>query len=320
MAREIRAIDSHTAGEPTRVVLEGGPELGEGSLEQRLKRFRDQFDGYRTAIVTEPRGSDVLVGALLCRPSDSDCQAGVIFFNNVGYLGMCGHGMIGVIETLKDLGEISTGQCRIETPVGVVQTTLQDDGSVSVANVTSFRQTSDVKIDVEGIGTVSGDVAWGGNWFFLANEPQHEISLDRAQPLQQIATAIRIAVNAQGYPDVDHVELFGKADREDADSKNFVLCPGLQYDRSPCGTGLSAKLACLAADGKLQPGQRWVQQGVLGTSFTGQYQWTDDSHQQIEPIINGRAYVTAEVRLRLEQSDPFRFGFYPYSPSGRVEP
>jgi 4-hydroxyproline epimerase len=309
MVREIRAIDSHTAGEPTRVVLAGGPELGDGPLDDRLQRFREEFDNFRTAIVTEPRGSEVLVGALLCRPSDPSCQAGVIFFNNVGYLGMCGHGMIGVIETLKSLGEISTGECRIETPVGAITTTVHDDGSVSVNNVESYRRASGVTLDVEGVGTVVGDIAWGGNWFFLANQPAHNIALDRAVHLQQIATAIRVAVNAAGYPEVDHVELFGRADDAAADSRNFVLCPGLQYDRSPCGTGLSAKLACLAADGKLKPGDRWVQQGIVGTTFAGHYRWSDESKQSIEPTINGRAFLTAEVGLRLDEQDPFCFGF-----------
>lgn len=308
MVREIHAIDSHTAGEPTRVVLEGGPELGNGPLDDRLQRFRAEFDSVRTAIVTEPRGSDVLVGALLCPPSDPDCQAGVIFFNNVGYLGMCGHGMIGVVETLKSCGRVATGQCRIETPVGVVTATIHDDGSVSVNNVESYRQASDIKLDVDGIGTVVGDIAWGGNWFFLANEPKQQIALERASELQQIASAIRTAVNQSGYPQVDHIELFGAADKPDADARNFVLCPGLQYDRSPCGTGLSAKLACLAADEKLRPGDRWIQQGILGTTFVGHYRWSDDARRRIVPTINGRAYLTADVRLRLDEQDPFCFG------------
>lgn len=309
MVHEIRVIDSHTAGEPTRVVLEGGPALGNGPLVERVRRFRSEFDTFRTAIVAEPRGSDVLVGALLCEPSDSSCLAGVIFFNNVGYLGMCGHGMIGVMETLKSCGRVTTGECRIETPVGIVTTVLHDDESVSVHNVESYRIASDVKVDADGVGTVVGDVAWGGNWFFLTREPSYpDLAIARVPELKRIAAAIRAAVNDAGYPDVDHVELFGESDHPDADSRNFVLCPGLEYDRSPCGTGLSAKLACLAADGKLGPGDRWVQQGILGTSFVGQYRWADDSQQRIHPAINGRAFVTAEACLRLDDQDPFRFG------------
>ena len=259
MVHEIDVIDSHTAGEPTRVVLEGGPSLGEGPLGERLKRFRSEFDTFRRAIVTEPRGSDVLVGALLCEPCDSSCLTGVIFFNNVGYLGMCGHGMIGVMETLRSRGRVTSGEYRIETPAGIVTTTLHDDGSVSVNNVESYRVASHVKVHVDGVGTVVGDVAWGGNWFFLTREPRYnDLALERVSQLKQIAAAIRMAVNAAGYPDVDHVELFGEADHPDADSRNFVLCPGLQYDRSPCGTGLSAKLACLHAAGKLNSVQSLI--------------------------------------------------------------
>ena len=308
MAHDIHVIDSHTAGEPTRVVVDGGPPLGEGPLDERLVRFRKDYDTYRTAIVTEPRGSDVIVGALLCEPTDSSCLAGVIFFNNVGYLGMCGHGMIGVVETLKSCGRVTTGECRIETPVGIVTATLHDDGGVSVSNVESYRVASEIKVDVDGVGTVVGDVAWGGNWFFLAREPLQKLGLARVAELTDIAAAIRTAVNASGYPKVDHIELFGEPDHPDSDSRNFVLCPGLQYDRSPCGTGTSAKMACLAADGKLRPGESWIQEGILLTSFVGSYQWADKSKERILPVIRGQAYVTAESRLRLDDDDPFCWG------------
>ncbi len=309
MRSEIHVIDSHTAGEPTRVVIDGGPNLGEGSLESRVAQFRNEFDHYRTAIVTEPRGSEVLVGALLCSPTDTTCLTGVIFFNNVGYLGMCGHGMIGVVETLKARGQISEGSCRIETPVGVVTAELHRDGSISVSNVESYRVASDVKVDIDDVGTVIGDVVWGGNWFFLAREPRQEISPERVEELMAIAAEIRHAINDAGYPEVDHIELFGEPSHPEADSRNFVLCPGMQYDRSPCGTGTSAKLACLAADGKLRAGQSWVQEGILGTSFVGHFQWSEDS-DRIRPIIRGRAFVTADCRLQFDDEDPFCWGVH----------
>lgn len=308
MVHEIHVIDSHTAGEPTRVVLSGGPALGNGPLDERLHRLQSDFDEYRTAIVTEPRGSEVLVGALLCEPKDPSCHAGVIFFNNVGYLGMCGHGMIGVVETLKSLGRIESGECRMETPAGVVTATLHEDGSISVTNVNSYRVARDVKIDADGVGTVVGDVAWGGNWFFLAHEPGQLIGLSRVAELSEIALSIRHAVNEAGFPKVDHIELFGEALHPDSDARNFVLCPGAQYDRSPCGTGTSAKLACLAADGKLNPGQSWIQEGVLGTTFVGHYRWTDGAKNKIEPTITGRAFVTATSTLTLRDDDPFCWG------------
>jgi 4-hydroxyproline epimerase len=307
MTGEIHTVDSHTAGEPTRIVLSGGPPLGHGPLSERLTIFRTKHDAYRRAIITEPRGSDVLVGGLLCEPYDPSCQAGVIFFNNIGFLGMCGHGLIGLVETLRDQGKLDVGQTHIETPVGKVAATLHKDGDVSVSNVESYRIAKDVEVHTKGFGIVRGDVAYGGNWFFLTNTPEHKIARSEIGKLTAMACAIRQAINEAGYPEVDHVEIFGPPEGE-ADSRNFVLCPGLEYDRSPCGTGTSAKLACLAADAKLAPNQSWIQQGVLGTSFTCDYSWADTSKERIKPTVRGRAFITAETRLRLTPKDPFCWG------------
>ena len=308
MIERISVIDSHTAGEPTRVVIDGGPDLGDGSMTERLDRFRQSFDGYRAAVVNEPRGSDVLVGALLCPAKDTRSACGVIFFNNVGYLGMCGHGMIGVVATLKHLGRIDVGNLTIQTPVGNVVTTLHADHSVSIENVASYRSEEGVKTKVDGIGEIVGDVAWGGNWFYLVRQPVFDFSSTSRVELMRIASEIRLSVNRSGFPDVDHVELFGSSSSSDSDSRNFVLCPGGQYDRSPCGTGTSAKLACLAADGKLQPEQRWTQEGILGTTFQGEYRWSDATKQTIIPTITGRAHVVAESTLLLDPKDPFCWG------------
>jgi 4-hydroxyproline epimerase len=307
----IRTVDSHTAGEPTRVVLSGGPRLGNGPLKERMRRLAARHDHFRSAVVNEPRGSDVLVGALLVKPTDPECAAGVIFFNNVGYLGMCGHGTIGVVATLAHLDRIKPGQHRIETPVGVVCATLHDDGRVTVENVVSYRTRSAVVVDVPGHGSVAGDVAWGGNWFFLVSHPALELTLENREALTEYAWAIRGALRAQGITgekgeEIDHVELFVPAER--ADSRNFVLCPGKAYDRSPCGTGTSAKLACLAADGKLQPGEVWRQEGILGTVFEGSYRLANGSARQVIPSITGSAYITAESKLIAQPDDPFRMG------------
>lgn len=303
----IRVVDSHTAGEPTRVIVEGGPDLGDGPLDQRAELFRLRHDRVRSAVVNEPRGSDVVVGALLCRPSDPTCAAGVIFFNNVGNLKMCGHGTIGLVATLAHLGRIEPGAHRIETPVGVVETTLHEDGSVSVTNVPSYRRARDVTVEVPGHGRVTGDVAWGGNWFFLVEGHGRPLALDRVDDLTEYAWAVRRAVNASGYPEVDHVELFGPPASAGARSRNFVLCPGKAYDRSPCGTGTSAKLACLAADGKLAEGEVWVQESVIGSTFEGWYRREGDGGA-VRPTIRGRAYVNAEATLILDPADPFCWG------------
>jgi 4-hydroxyproline epimerase len=304
----IEVIDSHTGGEPTRVIIAGGPDLGSGSLAERRDRFRREFDRFRRATVNEPRGSDVLVGALLVPPHDTTCAAGVIFFNNVSYLGMCGHGTIGLVATLAHLGRIAPGAHRIDTPVGVVTATLHRDGLVSVANVPSWRAKRAFTVDVPGIGAVTGDVAWGGNWFFLIADHGQDIALANVEKLTEYACRVRQALNANGYPDVDHIELFGAPAAAEARSKNFVLCPGKAYDRSPCGTGTSAKLACLAADGKLAEGDAWVQESILGSLFTGKFRWLDRTAGKIEPVITGRAFVNAEAMLLLDERDPFAHG------------
>jgi 4-hydroxyproline epimerase len=309
----IRVIDSHTGGEPTRVVVQGGPDLGGGPLAQRLVRFREEFDAWRSAVVNEPRGSDLLVGALLVEPLDKGCAAGVIFFNNVGYLGMCGHGTIGVIETLTFQGRIGPGTHRIETPVGVVTATLHGPGpgaEVSVENVVSYRKAKAARVRImdEGGSPVefSGDVAWSGNWFYLVEHHGLEVAPGNMDNLMALAWKLRQAINAQGYPEVDHIELFGPPTVVGANSRSFVLCPGKAYDRSPCGTGTSAKLACLAADGKLAPGQVWVQESIIGSTFKASYRPAGEG--KIVPTIMGRAYITGEATLMLEEGDPFRWG------------
>ena len=306
----IHTIDSHTAGEPTRVIVDGGPDLGPGSVAEQLERFRDGFDGVRSGVVREPRGSNVLVGALLCPPADETCDAGVIFFNNIGYLGMCGHGLIGVVTTLRHLGRLTQTTCRIETPVGTVATQTNPDGSVSFDNVPAYRTAQDVQVVVEGVGAFCGDVAWGGNWFYLVNCPRETCNLSDVSASQALASQLRNQIHLAGFPEVDHVELFTDPTHIDADSRNFVQCPGQEYDRSPCGTGTSAKLACLAADGKLLPGDAWVQEGFLGTRFRAQYRWADEKHDQIIPTITGKAYVTSETKLLFDPQDPFREGIH----------
>lgn len=306
--QRISVIDSHTGGEPTRVVIAGGPDLGVGSMADRMQRFQQHHDRFRSAVVCEPRGSDVLVGALLCEPHEPGCTAGVIFFNNVGFLGMCGHGTIGLIATLHHLGRIQPGPHRIDTTVGIVTATLHEDGAVSVENVPSHRQAHDVVIKVDALGDVRGDVAWGGNWFFLTEWTRHAVTRDNAEALVEHAWKIRTAVNNQGFSEVDHVELFSHAASDGANTRNFVLCPGKAWDRSPCGTGTSAKLACLAAEGVLDERESWVQESILGSRFTGSYTWLDRNTGIIIPTITGEAFITGEASLLQDERDPFTHG------------
>ena len=303
----IGVIDSHTGGEPTRVVISGGPDLGSGTVSERLNLFRDIHDRFRSAIVNEPRGSDVMVGALLVEPIDRTCAASVIFFNNVGYLGMCGHGTIGLMVTLAHMGRIEPGVHRIETCVGIVTATLHDNGEVSVTNVPSYRKVKGLAVDVPGIGKVTGDLAWGGNWFYLVDGHGQSLELSNIENLTEYAWRIRQAVNSQGHPEVDHIELFGPP-AAGGHSRNFVLCPGKAYDRSPCGTGTSAKLACLAAEGKLAEGESWVQESIIGSRFVGRYRREGD---RIIPTVTGSASITAEATLLLNDADPFCWGITP---------
>ena len=306
----IDVIDSHTGGEPTRVVIGGFPELGSGTLAEQCLRFGEQHDHWRRAIICEPRGSSAVVGALLLPPQHADSCAGVIFFNNTGYLGMCGHGSIGVIRTLQFLGRIKVGRHRLETPVGTVGVELHDDGSISVDNVESYRHAADLCIDVPGYGSVRGDVAWGGNWFFITADTPLPLLIEHQRALTIYTEAIRHALESAGITgahgqQIDHIEINAASPTSGIDGRNFVLCPGLAYDRSPCGTGTSAKLACLAADSKLAPGQVWRQESILGSVFEAS---CTPAQQGVLPHITGTAHIVSKASLLIDANDPFAWG------------
>jgi 4-hydroxyproline epimerase len=320
-AESVYVIDSHTGGEPTRVVIAGGPDLGNGPLPERVARFERDFDHFRRLLIDEPRGNDAMVGALLCEPTSqankaahavsASCVAGVIFFNNRGYLGMCGHGTIGVAATLAYLKRITPGIHLLETPVGVVSFDLLDANRVAIENVPSYRLHTGVRLDVAGLGAMTGDVAWGGNWFFLAQTTSFPLVAENIDRLTDAALRVRKELARQGIcgadgAEIDHIEFFGPAKSPEANSRNFVLCPGGAYDRSPCGTGTSAKLACLAADKKLAPGEPWVQESIIGSRFSAHYRI--DAQGRILPTIQGAAYVYAESRFVSQPGDPFRYG------------
>jgi 4-hydroxyproline epimerase len=308
----MRVIDSHTEGEPTRVIVEGGPPLGDGPMARRRERFAREFDHVRRFAVTEPHGHEAMVGALLCEPHDPTCAAGVIFFDNAGFLGMCGHGTIGLAVTLAHMGRLRPGRHRIETPVGTVGVELADWNTATVENIESYRHLAAVSIEVAGLGTVRGDVAWGGNWFFLTSNAPCDLVPANIGRLTEASIAIRDALGDRGVTGkdgapIEHVEIFASRRSSEANSRNFVLCPGGAYDRSPCGTGTSAKLACLHADGKLRPGEVWVQESIIGGRFRATFQ--PGPTGGVLPRIGGRAFVCAESTLIENPADPFRYGF-----------
>ncbi|MCS3838857.1 4-hydroxyproline epimerase [Pseudomonas sp. JAI111] len=306
--KRIHVIDSHTGGEPTRLVMKGFAQLPGQTMVEKRDALRDHHDQWRRACLLEPRGNDVLVGALYCEPVSPDATCGVIFFNNAGYLGMCGHGTIGLVNSLHYLGHIAPGVHKIDTPVGPVDATLHEDGTVTLRNVPAYRYRKQVPVDVPGYGRVFGDIAWGGNWFYLVSDHGQALQLDNVEALTEYTWAMLKALEAQGVHGeggalIDHVELF--ADDKHADSRNFVMCPGKAYDRSACGTGTSAKLACLAADGKLAAGERWVQASITGSQFFGSYEWEGE---RIRPFITGQAFMTADSTLLIDEQDPFAWG------------
>ena len=310
--KRVKAIDSHTEGEPTRVIISGGPDLGSGTLRERREIFARDHDDFRRMSIEEPRGSDVLVGAMLVEAHEADCVAGVIFFNNAGMLGMCGHGTIGVVRTLAHLGRIKTGTHRLDTPVGIVEFKLRADDVVEVANVPSRRTHAGIAVHVAGLGVIAGDVAWGGNWFFIAPSPlKIPLQLDRVAELTAHAWSVRRALATAGITgddggEIDHIEFTEPARRADCAWRNFVLCPGGAYDRSPCGTGTSAKIACLVANGKIALGERVGAESFIGTRFEGWH--SIDSAGAIRPTIAGRAWITAEIELLIDASDPCAAG------------
>ncbi len=306
----IEVIDSHTEGEPTRVVVSGWPQPEGHTMVERRDFMKREQDDLRRGVVNEPRGHDAIVGALLTPPERPNADAGVIFFNDVGYLGMCGHGTIGLVRTLEYLGRVKPGRIELDTPVGPVSAELAEDGSVTIRNVPAWVHRSNVSLDVPGIGPVTGDIAWGGNWFFLTELPGVPLQFARRSELLRLTTAIRDALGAQGITGadggwIDHVELYGPPTRPDADSRNFVLCPGAAYDRSPCGTGTSAKLAALHAHGALKLGQKWHQESFVGSMFTG---WLEADGEHLIPHIQGSAFVTGRATLLFDPRDPFRYG------------
>lgn len=312
----MHVIDSHTEGEPTRVILSGGPDLGSGSLAERANILATEHQEFYRSVVSEPYGQEAMVGVMLVEPVNSECVAGVVYFDAASVIGMCGHGTIGVAVTLAHMGKIDIGTHKIETPVGIVEVTLSNQNTVTVKNVDSYRTQKRVSVDVKGIGNVVGDIAYGGNWFFLVDDSPTPVLPNNIRGLTEAGIAIREAIHAQGITGenngiIDHIVLYGPALTQKGHTRNFVLCPDNAYDRSPCGTASSARLACLAADKLLLAGHDIHQESTIGSSYTLSYQNTispTSPKGSITPAITGQAFITREATLIHNPNDPLKNG------------
>jgi len=307
----MHVIDSHTGGEPTRVILSGGPDLGGGSIEQQAQVLARDHQDFLNAVLAEPRGQPAMVAALLVPPTSPDSVTGVIYFDIAAVIGMCGHGTIGLGVTLAHMGKIQPGQHLIDTRAGQVGVELHDPHTVTVRNVESRLVTEQLTIDVPGFGAVTGDVAYGGNWFYIIDPSPMAVETHNIRALTDLAVAIREAANAQRVPGpgeelIDHVILHGHSPDPAIHSRSFVLCPDDTYDRSPCGTGCSARLATLAAKGLLLPGKVITQQSIIGSCFDISYQ--PGPNGGVLPTLRGQAHVMAEAHLVFDPADPFRHG------------
>ena len=308
--REIEVIDSHTGGEPTRVVTRGWPDVVGATMQERKEYLRQNHDELRRAVVCEPKGHDAVVGALLTPPVNPGSAAGVIFFNDVGYLGMCGHALIGSVETLRFMGALKEDRVQLDTPPGTVSAEIEADGTVVCRGVPSYLFRENVAVDVPGLGHVTGDVGYGGNWFFLVESYSGKLGMNRIDDLMRDTKAIRQALEDQGIAGpagerIDHIELYGEPKNRAAHSRNFVLCPGNAYDRSPCGTGTSAKMAVLNAKGRLEVGQNWIQESITGSLFEGNL---EEHNGHLIPVIRSRAFVVSRGTLYFDPEDPFAWG------------
>lgn len=306
----MRVIDSHTEGEPTRVVIEGGPDLNSHSLREQAIELSKNHQNFLNATLTEPRGFEAMVGALLRPATDPKCETGVVYYTPAGALNMCGHATIGLVITLAHMGRIDIGTHYIETPIGIVKTELKKGNEVSIQNIESYRYKKDVTFKVDGLGVVTGDIAWGGNWFFLTKDIPCALNYENIPQLLDALKSIKRAITEQRITgkdgaEIDHFEFNGPGSKN-MNGRNFVLCPNGTYDRSPCGTGTSAKLACLSADGQLLKGQVWLQESIIGSCYHTSFQY--GCHGGIIPTITGKAFVTGETTLIQNADDPYVSG------------
>jgi 4-hydroxyproline epimerase len=329
MRHSFFCIDGHTAGNPVRLIAGGAPLLRGSSMAERRLDFLDRFDWIRTSLCFEPRGHDMMSGGFLYPPTQDDTDIGILFIETSGCLPMCGHGTIGMITFGLEQGLIRPrvpGQLSVEVPAGRIEISYTTDGdkvtAVKIRNVASYLAVRDVDIDIPGFGSLRVDVSYGGN-FYAIIEPQGAYkSLDDlgAARILELSPRIREALRAKVtpvHPDdpnikgVSHVLWADKPKSAGADGRNAVFYGDKAIDRSPCGTGTSARLAHLAAKGVLRVGGSFVHESYIGSRFTGIVEAATNvgDFEAIIPSIEGSAIATGINTIWVDRADPFWAGF-----------
>lgn len=310
----LRVVDSHTIGEPTRLVIDDSfverLELGGGTVADRRGVFRERYDHVRRALVGDPRGAEAMVGVIMLPPSEPGCRAGAIYFNRVGYLDMCGHATIGLAVTLGRLGRIAPGPWRLETPAGIVGVSWHGGHEATFECVPPRRIRRGLTVACAAGGRVTGDVATSGLWFFLCRDHGLPLVPEAIPRLLERAWSIRRALEAAGIAGdrgepIDHIVLLGPPQDPGNQGRAFVLCPDGAFDRSPCGTATSSLIGCLHEDGLLAAGERWRQESILGGVYEASYRLDGGV---CRPAVRGGAWITAESELHFDPADPYRSG------------
>lgn len=330
IARSIQAIDSHTMGEPTRIVVGGVPRIPGKTMPEKKTYLEEHMDNLRTAIMLEPRGHKDMFGSIITQPTRSDADLGIIFMDGGGYLNMCGHGSIGAATVAVETGMVEVTEpytnIVLEAPAGLIKAKVKvEDGKAvetSIENVPAFLYKQDVKINVPQIGEVTVDIAFGGSFFILVKAADLGIEIDakNSNKITEIGLQIRDIVNSNieiKHPTLEHiktadlVEIYGPAKNPKATLQNVVVFGAGQIDRSPCGTGTSAKMATLYAKGLLKENEEFVYESILGTMFRGKVLGTTKvgDIDAVIPEITASAYVTGFNHFVIDESDPVKYGF-----------
>lgn len=322
-------IDAHTCGNPVRVVAKGGPDLVGDTMIEKRRYFLDNYDWIRTGLMFEPRGHDVMSGSILYEPTRDDCDVAILFIETSGCLPMCGHGTIGTVTVAIERGLVTPrepGVLRLDTPAGLVVAQYEQNGdhvdSVRLTNVPAFLHGTDYEVDVPELGTLKMDVAYGGNFYAIIEAQENFRDMSDLSPgdIQRLSPLVRTLMNEKyefvhpEHPEItglSHVLWTGAPIHAEAHARNAVFYGDKAIDRSPCGTGTSARMAHWAARGDLGKGDVFVHESIIGSLFKGRVEdvLTVGDKPAIVPSIEGWARITGDNTIYIDDRDPFAYGF-----------